>query len=88
MTDMAEFVTRPEFIITMLAAISAFATVLTIALPLLERDRIGQRMKVMAIERDKMRASRLAEISTKDGKVALRQAPKGYMQRVVDMLDL
>ncbi|MFV0366971.1 MAG: type II secretion system F family protein [Hyphomicrobiaceae bacterium] len=88
MTEMAEFITRPEFIITILAAISAFATVLTIALPLLERDRMGQRMKVMAIERDKMRASRLAEISSKEGKVSLRQAPKGYMQRVVDMLDL
>lgn len=89
MMDLVEFVMRPQFLVTFLAAISAFATVLTIALPLLERDRIGQRMKVMAIERDKMRASRLAEMAAKDGKGAkLRQAPKGYMQQVVDMLDL
>ena len=89
MMDLVEFVMRPQFLVTFLAAISAFATVLTIALPLLERDRIGQRMKVMAVERDKMRASRLAEMAAKDGKGGkLRQAPKGYMQQVVDMLDL
>lgn len=89
MMDLVEFVMRPQFLVTFLAALSAFATVLTIALPLLERDRIGQRMKVMAVERDKMRATRLAEMATKDGKGGkLRQAPKGYMQQVVDMLDL
>jgi tight adherence protein C len=49
MTELAEFIMRPQFLVTFLAAVSAFATVLTIALPLLERDRIGQRMKVMAV---------------------------------------
>ncbi len=88
MTELAEFIMRPQFLVTFLAAVSAFATVLTIALPLLERDRIGQRMKVMAVERDKMRAQRLAEMAAKDGKGKLRQAPKGYMQQVVDALDL
>ncbi len=89
MTELAEFIMRPQLLVTFLAAVSAFATVLTIALPFLERDRTGQRMKVMAIERDKMRAARLAEISAKDGKGGkLRQAPKGYMQQVVDALDL
>ena len=88
MTELAEFIMRPQFLVTFLAAISAFATVLTIALPLLERDRTGQRMKVMAVERDKMRAQRIAELSAKDGKGKLRQAPKGYMQQVVNALDL
>lgn len=88
MTELAEFIMRPQFLVTFLAAVSAFATVLTIALPLLERDRIGQRMKVMAVERDKMRAQRLAEMASKEGKGKLRQAPKGYMQQVVDALDL
>jgi tight adherence protein C len=88
MTELAEFIMRPQFLVTFLAAVSAFATVLTIALPLLERDRIGQRMKVMAVERDKMRAARLAEMAAKDGKGRLRQSPKGYMQQVVNALDL
>lgn len=89
MTELADFIMRPQFLVTLLAAVSAFATVLTIALPLLERDRIGQRMKVMAVERDKLRAARLAEMAAKEGKGGrLRQAPKGYMQQVVDALDL
>jgi tight adherence protein C len=88
MTELAEFIMRPQFLVTFLAAVSAFATVLTIALPLLERDRIGQRMKVMAVERDKMRSARMAEMAAKDGKGRLRQAPKGYMQQVVNALDL
>jgi len=89
MMDIVEFLVRPQFLVTFMAAISAFATVLTITLPLLDRDRTSQRMKVMAVERDKMRASRLAEMAAKDGRPGkLRQAPKGFMQKVVDQLDL
>jgi tight adherence protein C len=57
-------------------------------MPILSRDRMNQRMKVMALERDKMRASRLAEMNSKDGKTKLRQAPKGFMQQIVDQFDL
>lgn len=88
MNELVDAVMRPQFLVTLLAAVSVFATVLTIALPILSRDRMNQRMKVMAIERDKMRASRLAEMNIKDGKNKLRQAPKGFMQQIVDQLDL
>lgn len=86
--EIVDTIMRPQFIVTLLAAVSAFATVLTIALPILSRDRMNQRMKVMAIERDKMRASRLAEVNAKDGKTKLRQTPKGFMQQIVDQFDL
>ena len=76
----------PEFLVTVLTAICAFATVLTIAMPMLARDDLNQRMKVMAMERDKMRAARLAEIGQKDRPgVKLRQQPKGFMQQIVDI---
>ncbi len=88
MMDIVQYIVRPDFLVTFFASVSAFATVLTIAMPLLNRDRMSQRMKVMAVERDKMRAARLAEMSIKDGKGKLRQAPKGFMQKVVDALDL
>ncbi len=88
MMDIVQYIVRPEFLVTFFASVSAFATVLTITLPLLNRDRMSQRMKVMAIERDKMRAARLSEMSIKDGRGKLRQAPKGFMQKVVDALDL
>src|SRR5262245_47054706 len=89
MMDIVDFVVRPQFLVTLLVSISAFATVLTLALPLLSRDRMDQRMKVMATERDKMRAARLAEMAKQGGSGSkLRQAPKGYMQQIVEQLNL
>lgn len=88
MMEIVDAIMRPQLLVTMLAAISAFATVLTLALPLLDRDRMSQRMKVMAVEREKMRAARIAELGSKDRPGKLRQAPKGFMQRFVDQLDL
>ena len=81
--------TDPMLLVTLLAALCAFATVLTIALPMLARDRMGQRMREMAIERDKMRAARIAEMAVDERQGArLRQTPKGFMQQIVDQLNL
>ncbi len=88
MLDFIDMVLNPQLIVMALASIAAFATVLTIAMPALQRDRTNQRMKVMALERDKLRAARLAEVRGKDGQGKLRQAPKGFMQHLVDLLDL
>ena len=80
---------NPTFLVTLLAALCAFATVLTIAMPMLARDRIGKRMREMAIERDKMRAARIAEITQKEREgTRLRQTSKGFMQQIVDQLNL
>jgi tight adherence protein C len=89
MMDVVDTVMRPQFLATLLAAVAAFATVLTLAMPILSRDRMTQRMRVMAVERDKMRAARLAEMSNRErSNSRLRQSPKGYMQRIVDDLGL
>jgi hypothetical protein len=47
----------PQIVVTLLAAVAAFATALTVLMPVLARDRLATRMQVMATERDKMRAS-------------------------------
>ena len=89
MFEIVDAVIRPEFLVTTLAAICVFATVLTIALPMLSRDRLGQRMKVMAVEREKMRESRLQELATEERGGSLRNKPKGgIMQQIVELLDL
>lgn len=90
MLDLVELVTRPQTLVTILAAFAAFATVLSLALPMLDRDRIDERMKVMATERDKMRAARIAETRSRDQQSGrLRQAPRGgVMQQIVEALDL
>ncbi|MFN3624364.1 MAG: type II secretion system F family protein [Hyphomicrobium sp.] len=86
--DFIALFTDPTFLVTILAAICAFATVLTIAMPILAEDRMNQRMRTMAVERDKMRADRMAEMAARDRQGRLRHTPTGYMQQIVDALNL
>jgi tight adherence protein C len=79
---------NPQVVVTLLAAVAAFATALTVLMPVLSRDRLATRMQVMATERDKMRAARLADLAKKDGQGRLRIAPKGFMQEIVDRFNL
>ena len=78
----------PQIVVTLLAAVAAFATALAVLMPVLSRDRLATRMQVMATERDKMRASRLADLAKKDGQGRLRIAPKGFMQDIVERFNL
>ncbi len=87
MSDFIEAIVKPEVLVTILAAIAMFAMVLTLLLPSLSRDRLPSRMRVMAVERDKMRTSRLGALS-KDGKPQLRQEASGFMTHIVNKLDL
>jgi tight adherence protein C len=78
---------NPRTLAMVFAAIGAVATVLTLAMPLLAADALGKRMKSVAIEREKMR-QRERERLARGEKVALRQTPKQYMQRVVEQFNL
>lgn len=88
--EFVDTIMSPQFLATLFSAIAVFATIFVIVTPLLEGDRMAQRMKTMAIERDKMRSQRIAEMAAKDRQstTKLRQAPKGYMQQIVDRLNL
>ncbi|HML29445.1 MAG TPA: type II secretion system F family protein [Hyphomicrobium sp.] len=92
MMSFIDTVMNPQFIATALAAICVFATVLTVALPMLQRDQMNRRMREMAIERSKMRSVRLAEMTARERQSGtgsrLRSTPKGFMQRVVDQFNL
>jgi tight adherence protein C len=91
MQEIINGIMSPQFLATMFAAVAAFATVLTLAMPYLQRDRLNQRMKLMAIERDKLRLLRLQELNAKErvaNTARLRQNPKSFMQQIVDRFDL
>jgi tight adherence protein C len=87
MSEIISVMTKPEVLITIAAATAVFLTVITLMLPTLSRDKLPSRMRVMAVERDKMRSQRLSELGKKDG-VSLRQAPQGFMNQIVDKLNL
>ncbi|HPG89337.1 MAG TPA: type II secretion system F family protein [Hyphomicrobium sp.] len=88
MGSFVETVMNPQLIATVMAAVCVFATVLSVAMPMLARDRMNQRMKEMAVERAKMRSARIADLAKDNKSGKLRTAPKGFMQRIVDELDL
>jgi tight adherence protein C len=70
------------------AAVAAIATVLTLAMPLLATDSLGKRMKSVGAEREKLRQRERERLARGVEKVALRQTPKQYMQRIVDQFNL
>ncbi len=79
-------VTNPQFVFTILVAIAAFATAITVAAPYFGGKKLSTRMKAVAIERDRMRAERLAELAAERG--GLRKKPMGLMKQVVEQLNL
>jgi tight adherence protein C len=79
---------NPSVLITIAAAVAVFLTAIALLLPALSRDRLPSRMRIMAVERDKMRNSRIAELNKKDGKASLRKTPGALALEVVDRLNL
>jgi len=77
----------PKFVASLLAAIAAMATVVTLAMPLIVRDQLDSRMKAVALEREKMRQRERERLSRGD-KVQLRVSPKQYMKRFVEQFNL
>jgi tight adherence protein C len=84
--------TDPQFLLSVLVAIATMATIVTVAMPLIETDTLAQRMKAVATERERIRARErlLADRAAPGdkGKANLRQAPKAYMKRIVERFSL
>ncbi len=54
-----------NFLATMAAAVLAFATIVTLGIPLLERDALGDRLKAVARRREELRARHHAALNAK-----------------------
>ena len=78
---------EPKFMASVLAAIAAIATVITLAMPLLAGDNLNRRLRAVSVEREKMR-QRERERLARGEKVTLRQSPKQYMKTIVDRFNL
>jgi tight adherence protein C len=76
-----------RFVVTVLTALAAMATVFTIAMPYAFNDSLTKRMRTVALERNKIR-SREREKLARDERVDLRRAPKAYMRLIVEKLNL
>ena len=80
-------ITDTDFLLKVLIAIAVAAGVITIGMPFLERDTLGQRMKSVATERNRIRIRERERMTTKP-KVGLREEPKAYMLKIVEQFKL
>ena len=78
----------PKVLAGILAALAAAATVITLALPLMEGSTLNKRMKAVGDERERIRAREREKLARGQTKATLRQEPKVFMKQVVDQLKL
>ena len=88
MTSLMRYLLDPQFVVMVLAAVAAFATITSFVLPLLSGDRLDSRMKYVAGERERLRAESMARLAEGQYRGKLRTEPKTFMQRVVKQLNL
>ncbi len=78
-----------EFVVSVLAAIAVFATILTLAYPLLAGDKLAARLKSVATRREELRRIQREALNNKKGaSVSLRSTPVGFMKQTIEKLNL
>lgn len=84
--DLSAF-TNPANILTVFVAVATFATLVTLAAPLMRTNNLESRLKSVSTRREELRRkSREALAASKGG--SLRQTDEGLYKRVVDRLQL
>ncbi len=94
-TQITELLTNPSFLFAIFASVAAFATVLTLLMPMLGGNELKSRMKNVALERDEIRARERARLAAArqatTGRSGIRidaKDQKGGIKGVVEGLDL
>lgn len=88
MSRIVDFLYDPNLVLTFLTAIAAFATVLGLAMPWMQRDQLKSRLKTVSTRREELRAKQQEDFANRHQKGQLRQDPVGFMKQVVDQLNL
>ncbi len=85
---MVSMLIDPQFLVPLLAALSVFATVVTLMSSFFTGDQLATRIKAVALEREEIRARERTRLAQESRRASLRNEPKVYMRRVVDRLNL
>ena len=88
MLTLIETLVEPQVLIAILVAISAFASVITLAMPFMSSDKLQSRLKHVSTERDVLRARHRALLEEGKGQTKLREQNTGYMQHAVRQFNL
>ena len=76
-----------ETMITILIGMAAFATVLTVASPMMETDQLKNRMKTVGQERDRLRAQQRVQLVGNESRLRDKKQT-GLAQQLVEALNL
>ncbi len=89
MSSLIQLLYDKELVVTILVAVAAFATIITVAMPYLERDKLSNRLKTVTTRREELRMKQ-REMFENQGqqKAQLRSTPVGFMKQVVEQFKL
>ena len=88
---MIDVLMQPQNMIAMATALAVFATIISIAMPMLQKDQLGNRMKSVALEREQLRAKERARLMNekKEGRQKVtRNEPGAVIKAIVNKLNL
>src|SRR3954470_23685867 len=85
---MIEMLTNPQNLFSAFIAIVVFATIVTLASPMLSNNGLEGRLKSVANRREELRRRSREAMSQKGGGGTLRHADEGMYKNVVDRLQL
>ena len=93
MDKLMDMLTSRDFLTAALAAVSAAAVVFTFGMQFLGRSELKERIRRVALERERMRAEQMVRLrggGGEDGRTTMRRGAetKDYMKRVVDRFSL
>ena len=80
--------TEPSSLIAALSGALAFATIITLALPMLKQDTLEVRLKSVANRREELRRKSREALAGAKGDSMLRRRDEGLYKKVVDRLQL
>ena len=86
--DLAKTLTDPTTLLAILVAVAVFATLFTLASPLLERGNLDKRMKAVSTEREQIRARERARMNAEQSKTSLRAQNNQSARQIVDRFNL
>jgi tight adherence protein C len=86
--DLVETITDPANVTMAVVGVLSFATICTLAAPMLRGDKLDARMKSVATRREELRRKSRQQITGANASAPLRRTDEGMIKKVVDKLDL
>jgi tight adherence protein C len=84
--DFVDTLTQPANVVMAVVGVLSFATICTLAAPLMSGDKLNARMKAVALRREELRRRSRQQIT--GATPSLRHADEGVIKKVVDRLQL